>query len=211
MSKYAGIKPLPKGALLPDEPQMPLAMHPKKFALWLFIVSIIMIFAAFSSAYMVRRAEGNWLEFELPPVFWISTAIIVASSITMQWAHFSAKKNNIAGLKIGMVLTVLLGTAFLVSQWGAWQFLVENNIFFGGNASDNPYPANPSGSFLYVLTGVHAFHLVTGLVFLLIITGAAFQYKIHSKSMARIDMCATYWHFLDLLWIYLFVFLLVNH
>ena len=211
MSKYAGLKPIAKGAMLHEEPPMPLSMHPKKFALWLFIVSIVMIFAAFTSAYMVRRAEGNWLEFELPPIFWTTTAMLVVSSITMQWAHFSAKRNNIVGLKWGMVLTVLLGIAFLVGQWEAWQYLVQHNIFLGGNQTENPYPANPSGSFLYVLTGIHAFHLVTGLVFLGIITVAAFQYKIHSKSMTRIDMCATYWHFLDLLWIYLFVFLLVNH
>ncbi len=197
--------------MMHDEPPMPLSMHPKKFALWLFIVSIIMIFAAFSSAYLVRRAEGNWLEFDLPPVFWTTTAVLVASSVTMQWAHFSARRNNMTGLKLGMVLTVLLGIGFLVGQWNAWQYLVEQNIFFGGNANDNPYPANPSGSFLYVLTGVHAFHLVSGLVFLGIITVAAFGYKVHSKSMTRIDMCATYWHFLDVLWVSLFVFLLVNH
>ena len=211
MSRYANVKPINKGQLMHDEPQMPLSMHPKKFALWLFIVSIIMIFAAFSSAYLVRRAEGNWLEFDLPPMFWTTTAILVASSVTMQWAHFSAKINNMTGLKLGMVLTLLLGIGFLVGQWNAWQYLVEQNIFFGGNENDNPYPANPSGSFLYVLTGVHAFHLVSGLVFLGIITVAAFQYKVHSKSMTRIDMCATYWHFLDVLWISLFVFLLINH
>jgi cytochrome c oxidase subunit III len=185
-----------------EEPQQPLAMHPKKFAVWLFIVSIIMIFAALTSAYLVRRAEGNWAEFELPAIFWINSAILLASSITMQWAYISAKKDNLISLKTGMVLTVLLALAFLVGQWYSWVALVDEKVFFVGN---------PSGSFLYVLTGMHAFHLVTGLVFLVIILVAAFQYKIHAKSMVRMEMCTTYWHFLDILWLYLFVFLLINH
>lgn len=185
-----------------EEPQQPLAMHPKKFAVWLFIVSIIMIFAALTSAYLVRRAEGNWLEFELPTIFWINSAILLASSITMQWAYYSAKRDNLNSLKTGMVLTVLLAVAFLAGQWYSWEALVDKQIFFVGN---------PSGSFLYVLTGMHAFHLVTGLVFLLIILVAVFQFKIHAKSMVRMEMCTTYWHFLDILWLYLFVFLLINH
>ena len=185
-----------------EEPQQPLAMHPKKFAVWLFIVSIIMIFAALTSAYLVRRAEGNWLEFELPAIFWINSAILLGSSVTMQWAYFSAKKDNLNSLKTGMVLTVILAVAFLVGQWYSWEALVASQVFFVGN---------PSGSFLYVLTGMHAFHLVTGLVFLLIIIVAAFRYKIHAKNMVCMEMCTTYWHFLDILWLYLFVFLLINH
>lgn len=185
-----------------EEPQQPLAMHPKKFAVWLFIVSIIMIFAALTSAYLVRRAEGNWVEFELPAIFWINSAILLASSVTMQWAYFSAKRDNLNALKTGMVLTVVLALAFLVGQWYSWEALVDRRVFFVGN---------PSGSFLYVLTGMHAFHLITGLVFLVIILVASFQFKIHAKSMVRMEMCTTYWHFLDILWLYLFVFLLINH
>ena len=143
-----------------EEPQQPLAMHPKKFATWLFIVSIVMIFASLSSAYMVRRAEGNWLEFELPTIFWINSAILLASSVTMHWAYFSAKKDNLNNLKLAMISTVGLGIAFLVGQWYSWDALVDMKIFFVGN---------PSGSFLYVLTGLHAFHLISGLIFLLIV------------------------------------------
>ncbi|QHT66605.1 cytochrome oxidase subunit III [Rhodocytophaga rosea] len=185
-----------------EEPQQPLSMHPKKFAVWLFIVSIVMIFAALTSAYLVRRAEGNWLEFELPAIFWINSAILLASSISIQWAYFSAKKDNLNSLKAGMVLTVVLAIAFLVGQWYSWVALVDRQVFFVGN---------PSGSFLYVLTGLHAVHLVTGLVFLVIMLIASFQFKIHAKSMVRMEMCTTYWHFLDILWLYLFVFLLINH
>lgn len=185
-----------------EEPQQPLSMHPKKFALWLFIVSIVMIFASMTSAYLVRQGEGNWVEFELPFIFWINSAILIASSITVQWAYFSAKRDNLEALKIAMGLTTLLGIAFLVGQWYSWVDLVNMQVFFVGN---------PSGSFLYVLTGLHALHLITGVIFLLIVLIAALKYKVHAKNMVRMEMCTTYWHFLDILWLYLFVFLLINH
>ncbi len=156
-NRSTGIKRYKDDGLLREQPQPTMAMHPKKFALWLFIVTIIMIFAAFTSAYLVRKGEGNWVEFELPAIFWYNTAILFASSMAMQWAHYSAKTNNINGLRMGMILTVLLGIGFLAGQWFSWVTLVDQKVFFVGN---------PSGSFLYVLTGVHAFHLITGPVFL---------------------------------------------
>ncbi|MDJ1492511.1 cytochrome c oxidase subunit 3 [Cytophagaceae bacterium DM2B3-1] len=190
---------------IPEEPQETLSMNPKKFALWLFIVSIIMIFAAMSSAYIVRKGDGNWLEFELPQVFWTSSVIILLSSITMQWAHYSAKKDNLGMLKISMVITFLLGVAFIIAQYMGWQDLQHRQIWLGGATS------NPAGSFLYIMTGLHIFHLVTGIVFLLLVLIATFRDEIHAKAMNRMDMCTTYWHFLDFLWVYLFIFLLINH
>ncbi len=190
---------------LPEEPREILSMHPKKFALWLFIASIIMIFAAMSSAYIVRKGDGNWLDFDLPQMFWISSGIILLSSVTMQWAHFSAKKDNLSALKIAMAVTFVLGLAFIWAQYQGWQDLQLRNIWLGGKGS------NPAGSFVYVMTGLHIVHLVTGIVFLLLVLIAAFRDEIHAKAMTRMDMCTTYWHFLDFLWIYLFVFLLINH
>lgn len=187
-----------------EQPAPTLGMHPKKFAMWLFIVSIIMLFGGLTSAYLVRRAEGNWLEFELPKIFYYSTAVIVLSSITMHWAYVSAKKDELGKLKIALWLTFLLGMVFLAMQWMGWVELVNMGVFFAGSQS------NPAGSFLYVLSGLHGLHLIGGLVFLLLIIVAAVRLQIHGKAMVRMDMCATYWHFLDLLWVYLFVFLLVN-
>jgi len=180
-------------------------VHPLKFALWLIIVSIIMMFAAFTSAYLVRMEEGNWLEFNLPNILILNTVMLVLSSICMQWAYFSSKKDNLQALKISLVLTFLLGLGFLIGQWQAWAELVQNNVYFGGLAS------NPSGSFMYVLTGVHGFHLITGLIFLTIVIIGAFRYKIHSKSMLRLELCTIYWHFLGGLWIYLYLFLKLTH
>ena len=180
-------------------------VHPLKFALWLIIISIIMMFAAFTSAYIVRKEEGNWLQFDLPDNLLINTGILVLSSLFMQLAYFAARKDNIKQLKVLLVVTFALGTAFLVGQWEAWGDLVNRKIFFGGS------DANPSGSFLYVLTGVHGFHLITGLIFVLIVLISSFQFKVHSKNLLRIELCTIYWHFLGGLWVYLYLFLTLNH
>lgn len=180
-------------------------IHPLKFTLWLIIISIIMMFAAFTSAYLVRRAEGNWLEFDLPNILLINTAIIALSSVTMQLAHNAAAADNISRLRLMLYITFTLGIAFLIGQWNGWAELVANNVFFGGETS------NPSGSFMYVLTGVHAFHIITGLLYLAFVIAAALRYKVHSKSMLRIQLCTIYWHFLGGLWLYLYIFLRLNH
>ena len=184
-----------------EEATKPLAMHPKKFALWIFIASVLMIFAALTSAYIVRQADGNWMLFELPDSFWITSAIILASSVTMHWAYWSAKKDNLEATKLAISLTSVLGLAFLIGQYIAWGDLVERNVYFVGN---------PSGSFVYVLSGLHGLHIIGGVVFLFIVLVATFRFKVHSRSLDQIEMCATYWHFLDGLWLYLFVFLLLN-
>ncbi|SFB59613.1 cytochrome c oxidase subunit 3 [Algoriphagus aquimarinus] len=185
-----------------DLVDQPIAMHPKKFALWLFLVTIVMIFAALTSAYIVRQSEGNWLEYDLPTIFWYTSGIVIVSSICLQYAYSAAKKDNLAGLRIGLGLAVLFGIAFLVGQWYSWVALVDENVFFVGN---------PSGSFLYVFTGLHAVHLISGVIFLIIVLISTFRYKVHSKSMNTLEMATTFWHFLAALWLYLFMFLLLNH
>ncbi|WP_192821479.1 cytochrome c oxidase subunit 3 [Rufibacter sp. LB8] len=187
------------------QPEQRRGVHPLKFMLVLLLVSIIMMFAAFTSAYIVRREEGNWLEFDLPNILIINTVILVLSSVFMQWSYVAAKRDNLKTLKLALALTIVAGTAFLIGQWEAWGELVHNNVYFGGST------ANPSGSFMYVLTGVHAFHLVTGLIFLIIVVISAFRYRVHSKNLIRIELCTIYWHFLGALWVYLFFFLTLNH
>ncbi|PZX48884.1 cytochrome c oxidase subunit 3 [Algoriphagus chordae] len=185
-----------------DLVDQPIAMHPKKFALWLFLVTIVMIFAALTSAYIVRQSEGNWLEYDLPTIFWYTSGIVILSSICLQYAYSAAKKDNLAGLRIGLSLAVLSGIAFLVGQWYSWVALVDENVFFVGN---------PSGSFLYIFTGLHAVHLISGVIFLIIVLISTYKYKVHSKSMDTLEMATTFWHFLAALWLYLFMFLLLNH
>jgi cytochrome c oxidase subunit 3 len=184
-----------------EEAKKPLSMNPKKFALWLFIVSVCMIFASLTSAYIVRQAEGNWQIFELPPLFWITSGIILLSSFTMHWAYMAAKRDNLEMVKVAMSITTLLGIAFLVGQVMGWGQLVESNVYFVGN---------PSGSFVYVLSGLHGLHIAGGVVILGITLVATYRFQVHSKNLNLIEMCATFWHFLDALWLYLFVFLLLN-
>ncbi len=187
-----------------EEAKKPQSMNPKKFALWLFMVSVMMLFGAWTSAYIVKRGEPGWSSFELPGQFWLNTAMIILSSATMIWAHYSAKRDHLEHTKIALGITTILGLGFLVGQWLAWGKMVEMNYYFAGSSS------NSSSSFIYVLTGFHGLHIVSGVIFLLLVLFATFKYKVHSKNMLRMEMCSTYWHFLGGLWLYLFVFLLLN-
>ncbi|WP_020530650.1 cytochrome c oxidase subunit 3 [Flexithrix dorotheae] len=181
----------------------PIAMNAKKFGLWLFMVSVVMLFAALTSAYIVRQAEGNWYVFELPELFTYSTITILLSSVTMHWAYISAKKDNLEVLKTAMSITAILGVAFLVLQFFGWGQMVDLGAFFSDTV-------NPSGSFVYVITGLHGLHIVSAVIFLLVVLVKTYKFKVHSKNLNTMEMCVSYWHFLDVLWIYLFVFLLLN-
>jgi cytochrome c oxidase subunit 3 len=177
-------------------------MQPKKFALWLFIVSIVMLFAALTSAYIVKQADGNWLSFELPKAFVLSTILIALSSLTMHLSYTAAKKDEFLRVKLMLLFTVLLGISFLFTQYYSWSELVASNVYFVSNYA--------SGSFIYVFTGLHGLHLVSGLVFLLITFMSSMRLEVHSKKLLQIEMCMTYWHFLGGLWLYLYLFLLFN-
>ncbi len=179
-----------------------LSMNPKKFLLWLGIVSIIMMFAAFTSAYLVRRAEGNWLEFDIPSIFSYSTVVLLLSSVSMHFAYWAAKKDRFLILRSSISITFVLGIVFLVMQVIGWNELTKNNVFLVGN---------PSGSFFYILSGLHGLHIISALIVLIFALYAAFQLKVHAKRLNQIEMCMTYWHFLDLLWLYLFIFILYNN
>lgn len=169
--------------------------------LWLAIVSMCMIFGGLTSAYMVRSGDPGWLSFELPKMFFVSTAVIIASSFTMLFAYQSARKNNFSGVKMGMLLTLFLGITFIVCQFMAYNALVKQGIFIGGPTS------NPAGSFLYVISGAHLAHLAGGIIMLIIVCIKAFKQLYHSKKLLGLQLCSIYWHFLDLLWVYLFLFM----
>lgn len=185
---------------LVEEPKQPLAMHPKKFGMWIFMASVMMLFMGLTSAYIVRRAEGNWVFFELPSLFYYSTAVVILSSILLQWAFYSAKKDLLNRVQALVFVTSILGAAFVVLQFYGWKQLVGQSVYLVGN---------PSGSFIYVITGLHAVHILSAIVFLFIVLNSAMRKRIHSKNMAQMEMCTTYWHFLGGLWLYLFLFLLL--
>ena len=187
-----------------EEARRPLGMHPKKFALWLFMASVVMIFGALTSAYIVRQAEGNWLLFDMSPMFYVNTVIILMSSVTMHLTYWAVKKDNMEKAKLAISITTVLGAAFLIGQWIAWSQLVDQGIYLVGRDS-----SAVSGSFLYVISGLHGVHVISGVIFLIVVLVSIFRYKANSKNVAQVEMCTTYWHFLDGLWLYLFVFLLL--
>ena len=173
--------------------------------LYLAIISMCMIFGGLTSAYVVRSGDPGWLHFDLPNAFYISTAIIISSSFTMLWALLAAKKDNFSGVKIGMILTLILGMAFVVSQFKAWGALVDNGIFLGGKDS------NAAGQFLYVISFAHLLHLAGGIIMLIYVCIKSLKQLYHSKNLLGLQLCSIYWHFLDLLRIYLFVFIYFAH
>ncbi len=170
--------------------------------LWVAMVSMVMVFGGLTSAYVVRMEKGDWLQFELPQLFYVSTAIIIISSVTMNWVLFSAKKNDFKNIKIASSITLLLGFAFIVCQFKAWGVLVEQKVVFAGHYS------NAAGSFLYILTGLHLVHLVGGILALSVVWVKSLGKRYNSENLYGIRICAIFWHFLDALWIYLFLFLL---
>lgn len=171
--------------------------------LWLGMVSMVMLFAGLSSAYVVSHESSKWLKFELPQLFYVSTAIILLSSVTMNTAVMAAKKNNFAAVKRFALLTLVLGIAFIVCQFKAWDFLTSQGIYFTGKTS------NPSGSYLYALTFLHMLHLAAGIISVFVVWVNASRKKYNSENFLGIQLSAIFWHFLDVLWIYLFLFLLL--
>lgn len=173
--------------------------------LWLAIISMCMIFGGLTSAYMVRSADPGWFAFELPNIFFISTGVIISSSLTMLWAYMSAKKDNYAGVKMGMTLTLILGIAFIICQLMAWGTLVEQGIFLAGKNS------SPAGQFLYVISFAHLLHLAGGIFMLIYVCIKSYKQLYYSKNLLGLQLCSIYWHFLDLLWVYLFLFIYLTH
>lgn len=175
----------------------------RKSLLYISIFSILMLFGGLTSAYIVRQADGDWLQFDLPGMFWYSTGIILLSSLSMNLALTAAKRNEFAKIKNYLIITLLLGIAFCITQFLGWSTLVESGIYFAGSMS------NPAGSFMYVLTGVHLAHIISGLIFVLAVLIRSFNNYYNSANSAGLWRCAVYWHFLDFLWIYLFLFLMI--
>lgn len=175
-------------------------MHPHKFTLWVAIGSIVMMFAGLTSAFIVKSNQTGWKTVELPNEFWISTAVILISSITLQVALGSFKNREMSKYRLLMGITLLLGIAFVVLQWFGFQGLWAQGITFKGSGA---------GQFLYVIFGLHAIHVIGGIITLLIMFIKAFVGKVKLYSAVPVEVAAVYWHFVDVLWIYLLVFFLI--
>lgn len=178
-------------------------VHPKKFSLWLLCLGILMLFAGLTSAYIVRRGDGNWFDFALPNVFLYSTILVLLSSASMIFAFRSAKSDNLAGVKIGLFTTIILGIGFVISQYYGWKAMATDDLHF----VDPKNGDRVSASFLIAIAAVHLVHIIAGIFFLISVFTKALQSKVHKKNLLSIDMCNTYWHFVGLLWVYLYLFL----
>ena len=178
-------------------------VNPKKFSLWLLLLGILMLFSGLTSAYIVRKGDGNWFDFEIPSIFLYSTIIVLLSSLTMIWAYQAAKKDDIKGIKLGLSATIILGTAFMISQYMGWLVLSDQGLHFV-----NPkYGDKVSASFLIAIAAIHLIHILAGIIYLIVMLINSFRYKIHKKNTLQISMCNTYWHFVGFLWVYLYMFL----
>ncbi len=175
-------------------------LHPHKFALWVAMGAIIMMFAGFTSAYIVRRNQENWLQFSMPPVFWYSTAVILLSSLTMYLAVKAFKARLMPRYKLLVTITAMLGLLFGALQFYGFFFLNAHGVQLLGQGS------NPAASFIAVIAGLHILHVLGGVIALLVTFIRAYSGKVKRYNVTGIEIVGTYWHFVDILWIYLFIF-----
>lgn len=178
-------------------------IHSHKFALWVAIATIIMMFGAFTSAYIVRRAAGNWYEFKLPDIFLINTLVIVASSVTLHASYRAFLRGLEKQYKALLSVTFVLGISFVVLQYMGWNAMTEMGATF---------TTNPSSSFVYVISGLHAAHVLGGVAALIVamVHAHVLPYKPTPRRRLRFELVVHYWHFVDALWVYLFIFFLVQ-
>jgi len=180
-------------------------IHPHKFTLWVAMGSIVMMFAGLTSAYIVRSNQANWLEFNLPAIFWYSTAVILASSITMHLSVKAFRAREMQRYRSLITITAALGVVFAVLQFFGFKELGSHGVLLLGQGS------NPAASFLAIITGLHVLHVLGGVIAILVIFIRAYNTRSKSYNTVPVEIVSTYWHFVDILWIYLFVFFSIAH
>jgi cytochrome c oxidase subunit 3 len=181
-------------AVMKDEKKR---MHPLKFVMWGACITIFMMFSGLSSAYIVKRNQGNWLTYDIPGIFYYSTAIIILSSITIILARKAFVERQMRQYKLWLGLTMILGIAFVLLQYTGFRELWASGITLTRNVSF---------SFLYIIVGLHALHVLGGVAALVVMYVKSFNRRRKNYNSIYIELMATYWHFVDLLWIYLLFF-----
>ena len=175
-------------------------IHPHKFTLWVGIGSIIMMFAGLTSAYIVKREQPGWTSFVTPVAFYYSTAVILISSFTIFLAAKSFRERAMIRYKKMVFATMILGIVFILLQWLGFRHLWETGTTLRGSGA---------GQFLYIIAGLHGLHVIGGIIALLTLYIRSRNTRIRSYNPVPVDVVSTYWHFVDLLWIYLFIFFLM--
>lgn len=173
----------------------------KKMMLWFGIISIIMMFAGWTSAYVVSSSRPDWIQdFELPNAFVWSTVVIILSSITLYLAKRKIGKGDRKSGTSLLLTTLVLGVAFIILQFKGFGQIVSEGYFFTGPAS------TINSSFIYLVVMAHIAHVIGGLVVLLVVIYNHFKQRYKPNQMLGIELGAIFWHFVDILWLYLFIF-----
>lgn len=174
----------------------------KKMMLWFGIISLIMSFAAWTSAFIVSRTRPDWLiDFELPNAFIVSTVVILLSSVTFILAKRALMNSNRKATSIWLLTTLILGVVFIYNQFLGFDQILELGYNFTGPTS------NVTMSFIFLIAFVHILHVVAGLICLLVVIYNHFKQKYNATKTLGFELAATFWHFVDILWVYLFLFL----
>ncbi len=174
----------------------------KKMMLWFGIISLIMAFAGWTSAYIVSSKRKDWLDnIELPQAFFVSTGLIILSSITYILAKRAAKQNQQKLVTNYLLITLVLGISFIVLQFVGFSQMLENGYYFTGPTS------NIKISYIFLIAFVHILHVVAGLISLLVVITQQLRKRYTPENMLGLELGATFWHFLDILWVYLILFM----
>ncbi|MGK0252765.1 MAG: cytochrome c oxidase subunit 3 [Mariniflexile sp.] len=174
----------------------------RKMMLWFGIISLIMSFAGWTSAFVVSSSRPDWLkDFVLPNAFIISTMVIVLSSFSFLLAKKALKDDNRKATMLWLFVTLILGIIFIFNQFSGFQQIIDLGYNFTGPTS------NVTMSYIYLIAIVHMLHVVVGLICLLVVIYNHFKQKYNATKMLGFELAATFWHFIDILWVYLFLFL----
>jgi cytochrome c oxidase subunit 3 len=168
--------------------------------LWVSMISMTMMFAGLTSAYVVSRKRSDWVSFDLPNAFYISTVLIILSSITFILAKAFIKKDNRKLTTVTLLSTLILGLGFIYYQFQGFNQLFDAGLVFAGAES------TVKSSFIYGITLAHLAHIAAGIIVLLVVLVNHFNKKYTSKDSLGLELGAIFWHFVDILWIYLFLF-----
>lgn len=170
--------------------------------LWIGLVSIVMFFAGLTSAVIVSKGTAQWESISIPSTFLLSTIFIILSSITFFLGEKMVKNDDTKKSKIMILTTMILGVLFTITQYIAWKELYSNGVVWAGSES------SAAGSYFYTLTALHLLHLLGGLISLTVVLVKSVKEKYNSDNILGIQLSSTYWHFLTILWIYLYLFLI---
>ncbi|MEO5787396.1 cytochrome c oxidase subunit 3 [Gelidibacter sp.] len=174
----------------------------KKMMLWFGIISLIMSFAGWTSAFVVSSTREDWLaDFQLPSAFIVSTIVVLISSVTFMLAGKALKNNDRQMTSVWLFATLALGIAFITNQFIGFNQIIDMGYNFTGPTS------NVTMSYIYLIALVHIVHVIAGLVCILVVIYNHFKLKYNSEDMLGFELAGTFWHFIDVLWVYLFLFL----